>query len=158
MYERLFVRQGSGDVLHFDSIAEIATSKDGTMNRPKLKALIRMFRPARDGKLTMLDFLKSVDSVYKEFRVLQASIENAGTVGKAFELMVNWYVHENVPFRHSIYLDSDIRFTLLQDILCHPLGYYSLDHWLGPARYVSKYQLFHYWFRFHDRKCFFKIL
>ena len=98
MYERLFVRQGSDNVLHFDSIAEIAISKDGTLNHPKLKALVRMFRPARDGKLTMIDFLKSVDSVYKEFRVLQASIENAGTVDRAFELMANWYVHENVCF------------------------------------------------------------
>jgi hypothetical protein len=90
VYERLFARQGSDDVLHFDSIAEIAVCKDGTLNRPKLKALVRMFRPARDGELTMIDFLKSVDSVYKEFRVLQASIENAGTVDRAFELMVNW--------------------------------------------------------------------
>ncbi len=98
MYERLFARQGSDDVLHFDSIAEIAVCKDGTLNRPKLKALVRMFRPARDGELTMIDFLKSVDSVYKEFRVLQASIENAGTVDRAFELMVNWYVHGNFLF------------------------------------------------------------
>jgi hypothetical protein len=90
VYKQLFDREGSGDVLHFDSIAEIAVKKDGTLNRPKLKALVRIFRPTRDGELTMIDFLKSVDSVYKEFRILQASIENAGTFGRAFELMVNW--------------------------------------------------------------------
>ena len=98
VYKELFVRQGSGDVLQFDSIAEIAVSKDGTLDRPKLKALVRIFRPARDGDLTMIDFLKSVDSVYKEFRILQASVENAGTFGRAFELMVNWYVHETFCF------------------------------------------------------------
>ena len=94
VYEQLFDLQGSGNVLHFDSIADIAVGKDGTLDRPKLKALVRIFRPARDGDLSMIDFLKSIDSVYKEFRVLQASIENAGTFGRAFELMVNWYVHE----------------------------------------------------------------
>ena len=61
MYERLFASQGSDDVLHFDSIAKIAISKGGTLNRPKLKALIHVFRPARDGTLTMIDFLKSTD-------------------------------------------------------------------------------------------------
>ena len=62
-------------------------SKDGTINKNKLKEL---FRPSRDGELTKIDFLKSIDAVYKEFRVLQASIENAGSVDRAFELMFNW--------------------------------------------------------------------
>jgi hypothetical protein len=92
VYERLFASQDSDDVLHFDSIAKLAIGKGGTLNRPKLKALIRLFRPARDGKLTMIDFLKSTDAVYKEFRVLQASIDNSAIMHKAFELTVNWYV------------------------------------------------------------------
>lgn len=38
----------------------------------------------------MIDFVKSTDAVYKEFRKLQASIENSGSVDRAFELLVNW--------------------------------------------------------------------
>jgi len=90
MYERLLLRQGSGDVLSFNTIAKIAVNRDGTMNTQKIKQLIRLFRPSRSGELTPLDFLKSIDAVYKEFRVLQAAIENSGMVDRAFELMVNW--------------------------------------------------------------------
>lgn len=90
VYQRLIARQGSEDVLHFDSIAEITVCKDGTLNHQKLKEFVRLFRPNRQGILTVIDFLKSIDAVYKEFRVLQASIENSGTVDRAFELIVNW--------------------------------------------------------------------
>lgn len=90
VYERLFVRQDEGDVLHFDVIAEIAVSKDGTLNQTKLKELVRLFRPTRNGELSMIDFIKSIDAIYKEFRILQASIDNSGDVDRAFELMVNW--------------------------------------------------------------------
>ena len=37
----------------------------------------------------MLDFVKSTDSVYKEFRLLQASIENSSQIDKAFENLLN---------------------------------------------------------------------
>ena len=90
VYERLLHREGSGEVLHFNSIAQIAIRKDGSVNKEKLKELVHLFRPSRDGELTMIDFIKSIDAVYKEFRILQASIENAGTVDRAFELLVNW--------------------------------------------------------------------
>jgi hypothetical protein len=37
----------------------------------------------------VLDFVKSVDSVYKEFRLLNASIENSSRIDKAFETLFN---------------------------------------------------------------------
>ena len=90
VYERLLRHQDSGEVLHFNSIAQISVSKNGSVDKEKLKELVRLFRPSRDGELTMIDFIKSIDAVYKQFRTLQASIENAGTVDRAFELLVNW--------------------------------------------------------------------
>lgn len=90
MYERLLRHQSIGDELHFNSIAKIAVNKDGTINHEKMKELVRMYRPNRDGTLSRMDFIKSIDAVYKEFRVLQAAIENSGKVGRAFELLINW--------------------------------------------------------------------
>lgn len=91
VYDRLLLRQQTGEVvLHFNSIAEIALNDDGTLNKDKVKDLVRLFRPTRDGMLTMLDFLKSIDSVYKEFRTLEASIATSGNVDRAFEILVNW--------------------------------------------------------------------
>jgi hypothetical protein len=37
----------------------------------------------------MLDFVKSVDSVYKEFRLLSASIENSARLDRSFESLMN---------------------------------------------------------------------
>ena len=51
--------------------------------------LVKLFRPDRDGNLSMLDFLTSIDSVYKEFRMLNASIQNSGALDQSFEHMFN---------------------------------------------------------------------
>lgn len=89
-YFRLLLRQNDGDVLHFDTIATVALNKDGTMNREKMKNLVRLFRPNRQGELSETDFVKSIDSLYKEFVLLQASINNSGSVSRAFEIIVNY--------------------------------------------------------------------
>ena len=47
--------------------------------------MVKLFRPDREGNLTLLDFAKSVDSVYKELRLLRASVANSSRMDKAFE-------------------------------------------------------------------------
>lgn len=42
------------------------------------------------GNLTMLDFLKSTDRVYKEYRLLQASIQNSSRIDQSLEKISNW--------------------------------------------------------------------
>lgn len=91
VYKRLLQRQGDSDaVLDFDTIALLATTEDGDIDKDKMKELIRLFRPERDGTLTMVDFVKSVDAVYKRLRLLSASIENAGQIDHAAEQILNW--------------------------------------------------------------------
>ena len=75
--------------LHFDTLALLALDDSGEIDERKAKDLIKIFRPDREGVLTLLDFLKSVDSVYKEFRLLQASIENSSQIDKGFENLFN---------------------------------------------------------------------
>lgn len=89
-YYQLLIHQNSGDVLHFDTIAVVALNQDGTMDQEKMKDLVRLFRPSRQGELSEVDFLKSTDSLYKEFRLLQASISNSGSVSRALEIIVNY--------------------------------------------------------------------
>lgn len=75
-------------VLKFETLAELA--RDETeMDESKLKDIVRVFRPDRDGNLSMLDFVKSVDLVYKELRLLRASIQNSSQIDKAFEAIIN---------------------------------------------------------------------
>lgn len=75
--------------LPFDTIALLALSEDGELDQDKAKELVRLLRPDRRGRLSMLDFVKSVDAVYKEFRLLEASIENSSQIDRSFEQIFN---------------------------------------------------------------------
>lgn len=76
-------------MLPFETIAFIALDEKETVDQQVAKALVKLFRPDREGGITMLDFVKSVDAVYKEFRLLDASIENSSQIDRAFENMFN---------------------------------------------------------------------
>lgn len=60
--------------MNFDTLALITVNKDGSLDELKLKELVKLVRPDREGNLTLIDFCKSVDSVYKELRLLRASV------------------------------------------------------------------------------------
>lgn len=90
VYKRLLLRQPEEGVLDFDTIALLATTDDGNIDREKMKELIRLFRPERDGTLTLVDFVKSVDAVYKRLRLLSASINNRRQIDNAAERIFNW--------------------------------------------------------------------
>jgi hypothetical protein len=87
VYNRLMLCIPSKLCLTFDVLALLAVRRQGNLDEEKLKALIKIFRPDREGNLTLLDFAKSVDSVYKELRLLRASVANASKVsGCAFSI------------------------------------------------------------------------
>lgn len=70
----------SADILNFGTIALLAIDNDGTMDEEYVKELIKFFRPDRDGKLSLLDFAKTVDAAYKELRLLRATVANSSKV------------------------------------------------------------------------------
>lgn len=63
VYARLLLRSNRDDTLSFHVLAMLALNADGTLKQEKIKDLIQIFRPQRDGTLTVLDFIKSVDNV-----------------------------------------------------------------------------------------------
>jgi len=90
VYERLMLRTPDAEVLQFETLALLALMDDGkTIDQQKAKDLVKLFRPDRDGNLTMLDFVRSIDTVYKEFRLLNASIVNSSQIDRAFENIIN---------------------------------------------------------------------
>lgn len=72
-----------------------------------MKDLIKLFRPDRQGNLTMLDFVKSCDSVYKEMRLLRASIANSGQVDHAFEIIFNVFFYVILAIIVLVVFDFD---------------------------------------------------
>ena len=59
VYDELLDSQG-GSILSFETLSVLAVTK-GELDGVKLKALIKLFRPERNGDISKLDFLKSVD-------------------------------------------------------------------------------------------------
>ena len=89
VYNRLLLHCPDKPVLQFDTLALITLDKNGEINERKARKLIRLFRPARDGSLTALDFVKSCDKIYKDLRTLRAAIANSSQLDLAFERLVN---------------------------------------------------------------------
>ena len=82
VYER-FLHYEGGEQMHFNTIAKLCI--DGDLDEEKLRKLIKLFRPDREGILTKLDFVKSIDTVYKEIRLLRAGIANSQRVDRSSE-------------------------------------------------------------------------
>lgn len=83
-------KTNSLDVLNFETLSAIALRKDSTLDQAKVKKLARVFRPSREGKLSVLDWAKSCDAVYKEMRFLSSSIHNASQIDRAYERILNF--------------------------------------------------------------------
>ncbi|CAB9510911.1 Mechanosensitive ion channel protein [Seminavis robusta] len=89
VFDRLLLRDIEEDgALNFDVLAVVA-NVNGEMDEEKLKDLIRLFRPDRDGRLSRFAFVKSVDDVYKKLRLLQANIHNSSQIDNAIEHVIN---------------------------------------------------------------------
>lgn len=119
VYDRLMLAAGDDvQVLSFSTLAVLATAPDGTLIDGRIKSLIRLLRPdvstlvllyfvicvgailrfissslQRQGNLTKLDFVKSIDEVYKQQRLLRASISSSNRIDNAFEKIVNCFFY-----------------------------------------------------------------
>ena len=74
------------ETLQFETMSAIARSRSTQeMDEARLKDLVKVFRPERDGSLDLLGFVRSVDQVYKDLRLLRASIRTSSQIDHAFE-------------------------------------------------------------------------
>jgi hypothetical protein len=90
--QRHKIRSSHSDspVLKFHTIALAAKDpRNGTFKEAKIRELVKLFRPQRNGDITLLDFCKAVDGVYKEMRLIRASIANEGRMNAASERFLN---------------------------------------------------------------------
>ena len=59
LYLRL-LKYSLDPTLHFNILGLVALERDGSLNVDKLRSLMKLFRPGRDGRLSLIDFVKSV--------------------------------------------------------------------------------------------------
>lgn len=89
LYSRLLLATPDESSLNFDVLALLAIGSDGSMKDTDLRQVVSVFRPERDGSLSIVDFCKSVDTVFRELKVLQASVANSSRIDGAFEKIFN---------------------------------------------------------------------
>jgi len=77
------------DELPFETLVLLAKDDKGKIDQAKAKELIKVFRPERDGSLGKLEFVKSIDVIYKQLRLLSANITNSAQLDKAIESLLN---------------------------------------------------------------------
>ena len=89
VYKNLLLKTPGQEILKFDVLALATTISNGSLSQDRLKEVIKLFRPDRDGNLTLHDFVKSVDAIYKEARLMRASVWNSEKLDRAFENVIN---------------------------------------------------------------------
>jgi hypothetical protein len=75
--------------LKFHTLSIVAMDDLGNLDMKMAKDLMAVFRPTREGDITLVEFVKSVDAVYKEIRKLRASIANEGKMNAGAEKLIN---------------------------------------------------------------------
>ena len=132
VFKCLLQKTPGASKLHFDTIAVLALDPDGKLQTDKTRAMIRLFRPDREGYLTELAFVKSCDHLYRRARVFRASTLKAAQLDDAFEGLINvgFYVVLAVIVMAVFGIGGDSIGTILALFV-------SLSFVFGPT--VSKY-------------------
>jgi hypothetical protein len=89
LYDTLLKQTVGEKLLPFETLSEICYDSNRQLNRDKAKALIKLFRPDRLGYLTKLDFVSTIDDVYKDLRLFRASLANSSSIDDVFGMMIN---------------------------------------------------------------------
>ncbi len=91
LYKTLQKRTPNDILLPFETLSEICYDGNRRLMRDKVKALIKLFRPDRQGFLTKLDFVSSIDDVYKDLRLFRASMANSSSIDHVFAMFINLF-------------------------------------------------------------------
>jgi hypothetical protein len=70
-------------------VEETQEEEEEPFEKEKIKRLVDLFRPDKDATISLLDFVRSIDGVYKKLRLLSRSIENATAIDRAYEQLIN---------------------------------------------------------------------
>jgi len=93
LYETLQKTTPNQILLPFETLSEICYDGNRQLMRDKAKALIKLFRPDRQGFLTKLDFVSSIDDVYKDLRLFRASLANSSSIDDVFAMIINVFFY-----------------------------------------------------------------
>ncbi|KAL3920681.1 MAG: hypothetical protein SGILL_003135 [Bacillariaceae sp.] len=94
MIQQVYQQTGNGGAdpettLKFHTLSIVAMDDIGGLDMKLAKELMHVFRPSREGDITLVEFVKSIDTVYKEVRKLRASVANESKMNAGTEKIIN---------------------------------------------------------------------
>lgn len=89
VYQKLLLQSPENRILQFETLLVLSIDKTGMLNKRKARALIRLFRPDRKGNLTLLDFVRTCDHLYKKVKLFRATTANVTQLDDALENLLN---------------------------------------------------------------------
>jgi hypothetical protein len=124
VYTRLLMKTPESPILHFDTVMMLAIDKNEKLQKDKARALIRLFRPDRNGHLTLLDFVKSCDQIFKRLKMFRVTTANSAQLDDAFEQLVNivFYFFLTLIVLSALGVDPQAMFLSLTGLLL-PLSF-----------------------------------
>jgi hypothetical protein len=133
VYYRLLKYTPDESLLPFDTLGILALDENGEQSEEKLKALVCLFPPDGDRKLTMLDFVKSYDGIYRKFRTFRAAVSNSSVLNNAYERIVDVIFY----FIMLLLVLSILGYNVVQTVATVMSVVLSFSFAFGPA--VSKF-------------------
>ena len=116
-------------VFQFATLSVLAKDPDtGELDEAKLKDLVKVFRPERDGTLSLIEFVRSVDRVYKDLRLLRASIRNSSCLDQAFEAYVS-KPHSVFVLSHLMRICSNLFEPITDSLMLVSISLSSASCW-----------------------------
>ena len=121
------------NLLPFETLSQVCYDSNNELLRDKVKAMIKLFRPDRRGFLTKLDFVSSVDNVYKDLRLFRASLANSSSIDDSFATIINSVFY----FVVILVVLLIVGFQMWEPIVSFSAFFFSFSFMFGPAS--SKY-------------------
>lgn len=72
-----------------DLVKIVARDRSGAFDHGKVSLLGKVFQSDPMGRIYRIEFLRSIDSVYRKLRLLDASIKNSAQIERGYETVIN---------------------------------------------------------------------
>ena len=89
IFQKLRLKDPASETVKFDTILNIALDADDHLDMTKVKSLKKLFKPRSNGDISMLDFVRATNDVYKRIKMFRAKTLNAAQLDDAFEQLIN---------------------------------------------------------------------
>lgn len=132
VYDKLVNLQGGTGALKFETVATLSLHHPKPRDFGKRKQLRNIFCPDKHGHINLVDFVQSIDCIYKRQLLLCRSMENFAAIDRAYERLINIVFFAFVVVVALVLLGFDpLAFILALSALI-----VSLTFLIGPAASV----------------------